>query len=219
MESLDKSIDRTPPAFALSFRDDLHQLLQWRRDVRRFLATQVDASLFQDIIDSACLAPSVGLSQPWHLVTVDDPARRAEIRANFERCNQAALATQASERATLYARLKLEGLQQAPRHLAVFVEPDPAQGFGLGRQTMPETVAYSAVLAIHTIWLTARAAGLGLGWVSILDAAAVRKALDVDPTWHLVAYLCIGYPAQESRTPELEGAGWERRRRLSLLRR
>jgi 5,6-dimethylbenzimidazole synthase len=208
------------PAYDQSFRAELKSLLHWRRDVRKFRADAVDEALFQEILDTAGLAPSVGLSEPWRLVTVDEPGRREAIRANFCRCNEAALAAQeGGDRAGLYARLKLEGLQQAPRQVAVFVDPDPEQGSGLGRQTMPETVAYSAVLAVHTMWLTARAAGLGLGWVSILEADAVRDALEVDRSWRLIAYLCLGYPAQESHTPELERVGWERRRRLPPLRR
>ena len=198
------------------------RLFRWRRDVRRFRSDPVDDGLFQRVIDAAWLAPSVGLSQPWRLVTVDDPVRRAAVRANFARCNQAALDAQTDERAGLYARLKLAGLDQAPRHIAVFAEPDPAQGHGLGRQTMAQTVAYSAVLAIHTLWLAARTAGLGLGWVSILDPAEMQAALDVDPGWQFVAYLCLGYPERESDVPALECAGWEHRRAPSaetLLRR
>ena len=77
---------------------------------------------------------------------------------------------------------------------------------------MPETAAYSAVMAVHTLWLAARAAGLGLGWVSILDPAAVAAALDVPASWTFIGYLCLGYPQAEGDTPELERAGWERRR-------
>ena len=127
-------------------------------------------------------------------------------------CNRQALAAQDGARAELYARLKLAGLDQAPRHLAVFADPEPAQGHGLGRRTMPETVAYSAVIAVHTLWLAARAAGLGVGWVSILDPAQVGATLDVNPGWTFVAYLCLGYPEADSAIPELERAGWQRRR-------
>lgn len=201
-----------PPLFDAAFRADLVRLFEWRRDVRRFRTDPVEDALFDSVLATACLAPSVGLSQPWHFVTVDDVARRAAIRANFTDCNREALAAQASERAALYARLKLEGLDRAPRQLAVFAEPAPVTGHGLGRRTMPETVAYSAVIAIHTVWLAARAAGLGLGWVSILDPAAARMALEVDPSWRLVAYLCLGYPEVESAMPALALAGWERRR-------
>ena len=199
-------------AFDTRFEAELLRLFRWRRDVRRFRTDPVDDGLFQRVIDAAWLAPSVGLSQPWRFVAVDDPGRRAAIRANFARCNQAALDAQPGARAGLYARLKLAGLDQAPRHLAVFAEPDPAQGHGLGRQTMSQTVAYSAVLAIHTLWLAATAAGLGLGWVSILDPADISPALDVDPGWQFVAYLCLGYPEADSDVPALEWAGWESRR-------
>jgi 5,6-dimethylbenzimidazole synthase len=167
--------------------------------------------LLNGLLEVACLAPSVGLSQPWRFVTVDEPGRRAAIRDNFLACNAQALASQA-DRAGDYARLKLAGLDHAPCHLAVFAEPEPEQGGGLGRQTMPETTAYSAVLAIHTLWLAARAEGLGLGWVSILDPARVIQAIEAPTTWRLIAYLCLGYPGTEDDTPELERTGWEWRR-------
>ena len=198
--------------FDPAFEADLDRLFRWRRDVRHFRTDAVEDALFRRVLEAAWLAPSVGLSQPWRFVTVDDVGRRAAVRANFVRCNGAALADQADERAALYARLKLAGLERAPRQVAVFVDPDPAQGGGLGRRTMPETVAYSAVGAIHTLWLAGRAAGLGLGWVSILDPTEIADALDVDAGWQFIAYLCIGYPEADTAVPELECAGWERRR-------
>lgn len=200
------------PVFDDAFRAQLLALFQWRRDVRRFRPEPVPAALLDRLLDAAQLAPSVGLSEPWRLVTVDDPARRAAVRASFAACNAQALAAQAAGRAALYARLKLAGLDEAPCQFAVFAEPDPGQGCGLGRATMPETVAYSAVMAVHTLWLAARALGLGLGWVSILDPAAVAAALDVPPGWTLIGYFCLGYPQAEDDTPELERLGWERRR-------
>lgn len=200
------------PAFDDRFRAQLRDLFRWRRDVRRFRSEKVPSAVLDELLEVACLAPSVGLSEPWRFVTVDDPARRAAVRANFEACNARALAGQDVDRAALYARLKLAGLDEAPCHLAVFAESGPAQGHGLGRGTMPETTAYSAVMAVHTLWLAARAAGLGLGWVSILDPATVMTALEVPTSWTFIGYFCLGYPLAEDDTPELERAGWERRR-------
>jgi 5,6-dimethylbenzimidazole synthase len=200
------------PAFDATFREQLTDLFKWRRDVRRFRTDPLPADFLDGMLACAALSPSVGLSQPWRWVTVDDPGRRSKVRANFQACNAAALAGQSADRAGLYARLKLAGLDDAPLHLAVFVEPDPQQGAGLGRATMPQTTTYSAVIAIHTLWLAARAAGVGLGWVSILDPDAVSAALDVPPAWRFVGYLCLGYPEAEDDTPELETFGWERRR-------
>jgi len=74
---------------------------------------------------------------------------------------------------------------------------------------MPETLAYSAVGMIQTLWLAARMTGLGLGWVSILKPDQIIEILDVDPAWQFVAYLCLGYPEEEHADPELERAGWQ----------
>ncbi|MGA1798620.1 5,6-dimethylbenzimidazole synthase [Sphingomonas sp. 4RDLI-65] len=202
----------TPPIFDTRFQDRLDDLFRWRRDVRRFRTDALPAGLLDRLLTTADTAPSVGLSQPWRFVTIDDPARRAAVRADFEACNAAALAAQADARANRYAHLKLAGLDRAPCHLAVFVEPDPTQGHGLGRQTMPESVSFSAVIAIHTLWLSARTHGIGLGWVSILDPDRICTIADVPDSWRLIGYLCLGYTEEEAISPELERAGWETRR-------
>jgi 5,6-dimethylbenzimidazole synthase len=201
-----------PPHFDDTFRAQLRELLAWRRDVRRFRRDKLPAGAIERLIETACLAPSVGLSQPWRFVLVGTPERRAAIVANFAECNAAALRQQASDRAGLYTRLKLAGLDEAPCHLAVFADPETEQGHGLGRLTMPEMITYSAVAAVHTLWLAARAEGIGMGWVSILDPAAVRVILDVPAAWRLIGYFCLGYPAAADDMPELERAGWETRR-------
>lgn len=199
------------PDFDDAFRARLRELLTWRRDVRRFRRDALPRGTLERLIDLACLAPSVGLSQPWRFVIVDTPACRAAIRANFEICNARALAAQSGQRAAGYARLKLAGLDDAPGHLAVFADPATTRGHGLGRHTMPEMIEYSAVTAVHTIWLAARAEGIGMGWVSILDPAAVAATLDIPATWTFIGYLCLGFPESEDDIPDLERAGWERR--------
>jgi 5,6-dimethylbenzimidazole synthase len=199
------------PAFDDAFRSQLQALFRWRRDVRRFRTTPVPAATIAALFEAASLAPSVGLCQPWRFVMVDSPERRAAIRASFERCNAEALASQDPVRAATYAHLKLTGLDAAPCQFAVFADCDPAQGHGLGRQTMPETTAYSAVMAVHTLWLAARALGIGLGWVSILDPAIMHEILDVPRSWRFIGYFCLGYPQTEDDTPELERFGWTER--------
>jgi 5,6-dimethylbenzimidazole synthase len=200
------------PQFDEEFRARLADLLAWRRDVRRFRSTPVPAGTLDRLISLACLAPSVGLSQPWRFVAVEDAVRRKGVRTDFERCNADALGAYEGERAKLYATLKLAGLDEAPLQLAVFADRSTNQGHGLGRRTMPEMAEYSAVMAIHTMWLAARASGLGLGWVSILDPARIAEILEVPSAWRFIGYLCIGYPQGEDLAPALERAGWEQRR-------
>ncbi|MCF8610543.1 5,6-dimethylbenzimidazole synthase [Gordonia sp. HY285] len=197
--------------FDREFVAEFDELLRWRRDVRRFRTDPLDPGVLDEILASAELSPSVGNSQPWRWVEVRSPARRALVKATFERCNSAALAGYDGDRARDYATLKLSGLDDAPVHLAVFCRPDPDQGAGLGRRTMPQTLEYSVVMAVSAFWLAARARGVGVGWVSILEPGDVVAALDVPDDWVLIAYLCVGYPESLDETPELERLGWQKR--------
>ena len=207
------------PDFDGAFREQLSALFAWRRDVRRFRGEALPDGALARLIQTACLAPSVGLSQPWRFVVVDDPARREAVRAEFRACNAQALAAYAGDLATRYAALKLEGLREAPHHLAVFCDRATTLGHGLGRRTMPEMAEYSVVAAICTMWLCARAEGIGMGWVSILDPTRMTALLDVPPDWRFIGYFCLGYPLHEDDTPELERAGWERRAEACVLQR
>ena len=200
------------PVFDEWFRQRLRALLTWRRDVRHFRCDRLPAGAVERLIELAALAPSVGLSQPWRFVIVDDAACRSAVQRNFAAANAAALAAQAPERAARYVRLKLAGLDEAPSHLAVFAERATAQGHGLGRHTMPEMAEYSVVAAVHTLWLAARAEGIGMGWVSILDPRGIAAILDVPARWKLIGYFCLGYPSEEEDAPLLETVGWEERR-------
>jgi 5,6-dimethylbenzimidazole synthase len=199
------------PVFDQTFRDQFESLLKWRRDVRSFRQDPVDPHLIERLIALASLAPSVGYSQPWRFILVESEDCRACIRLNFTRCNQQALNSYEGEKAELYARLKLAGLREAPVHLAVFLDSDTGHGSGLGRATMPETLEYSAVLSVYTLWLAARTYGLGVGWVSILNPADANRCLHVPEGWKLIAYLCVGHPQEETPDPELLRQGWETR--------
>jgi 5,6-dimethylbenzimidazole synthase len=201
----------SPSRFDDDFRRRFRELLIWRRDVRRFQRAPLPEGIVEELLALACLAPSVGLSEPWRFIRVETQDVRDRITAEFERANAEALQDLSGDRASLYSQLKLAGLREAPVHLAVFTDRATGKGHGLGRQTMPETLDYSVVAAIHTLWLAARTVGVGLGWVSILDPAQVTRILDVPAGWSLTAYLCLGYPEEQMDFPELERAGWEKR--------
>jgi 5,6-dimethylbenzimidazole synthase len=200
-----------PPRFDAAFRERFAELVRWRRDVRRFRRDPVSGELIERLLSLAAYAPSVGFSQPWRFVLVESPERRAAIIENFGSANRAALDGYHGEQRSAYTRLKLAGLSEAPIHLAVCADEATGVGHGLGRQTMPETLRYSVVTAVQILWLAARAEGVGVGWVSILDPDAACRTLDLPEDWSLVAYLCIGWPQEEHDDPELERHGWQER--------
>ncbi len=199
------------PDFSDQFRQEFTQLLRWRRDVRRFRTDPVEGAIVERCLATFNLAPSVGLSEPWRIVRVaSQPARDAAI-ANFEAANADALKGYSGEKAQIYSGLKLSGMRDAPVQFAVFCDDETPKGQGLGAATMPETRRYSVVAAITQFWLAARAEGLGVGWVSILDPARLTRDLDVPAGWSLIAYLCVGWPVENKTTPTLQQVGWETR--------
>lgn len=198
-------------AFSQAFQEEFRDLLKWRRDVRRFRTDPVPETVLAEALDAFRLAPSVGLSEPWRIVRVRSAPARAAALANFEAANAAALASYAGKDADTYATLKLSGMREAPVQLAIFCDEASAKGKGLGRATMPEMLRYSVVSALMLFWLEARAKGLGVGWVSILDPDRLTRDLDVPADWSLVAYLCVGWPETSDDAPELEQLGWEDR--------
>jgi len=198
-------------AFSPEFQTQLLDLMRWRRVVRRFRRDPVDASLLRECLEAMRLAPSVGLSEPWRVISVQSEAAREAMLQNFQVENAEALADYVGERADTYASLKLSGMREAPVQLAVFCDEDTSKGAGLGARTMTEMRRYSVVTAVMNLWLFARAQGLGVGWVSILDAEQAKRDLDVPDGWTLIAYLCVGWPEETHIDPELQRAGWENR--------
>jgi 5,6-dimethylbenzimidazole synthase len=196
---------RTSPACALE------TLLEWRRDVRHFQRRPVPEAEMEQLFALTRFAPSVGNAQPWRFVRVRNPDLRVALARHVDETAMEAGQAYEGECQALYNALKLHGVREAPEIVAVYSDERPSAGHGLGIRTMPEALRYSTVLAIHTLWLAASSRGIGLGWISILEAAVVNQLLCTPPEWHFVALLCIGYPEEPSDRPELDRRGWQAR--------
>ena len=204
--------------FSDAEREAVYRAIRTRRDVRRgFLARPVPDALLQKLLAAAHSAPSVGLMQPSRFIVVRNPSVRREVYDIFERANAQAAASYNGEQRDQYAALKLEGILEASVNLCIVCDPNSARGHKLGRHTMPETALYSTICAIQNLWLAARAEGIGVGWVSILDPDRLRGALSIPSHILPVAYLCVGYVDQFASEPDLERHGWEKRVPLETL--
>ncbi len=197
-------------------RRGVYRAIHERRDVRsRFVPVPLPDDVLARILDAAHHAPSVGFMQPWEFIIVADRGVRAAIRQRFEDANRRAADAYAGERRDIYQTLKLEGILESAVNVCVTCNPRATRGHGLGRQTMPETAMYSAVCAIQNCWLAARAEGVGVGWVSIMERDELRRVLGIPPHIVPVGYLCLGYVASFEEQPELETKCWEQRVALS----
>jgi 5,6-dimethylbenzimidazole synthase len=193
-------------------RRAVYRAIRERRDVRRgFLPEPLPDELLTRLLEAAHNAPSVGLMQPWRFIVVRDLAVRQTIHNIFLNANQQALAGYEGERQKSYAGIKLEGILEAPQNLCIVCDTQSSQGHQLGRRTMPETTLYSTVCAVQNLWLAARAEGIGVGWVSILEPSLLRDALKIPEHITPVAYLCLGYVDAFATEPDLERVGWEKR--------
>jgi len=204
--------------FSEAERAALYRVIRERRDVRsRFLPDPVPPATLVRLLAAAHHAPSVGFMQPWDFILIDDPEVKRAVRANFERENERAARNYEGERAELYRRLKLEGIVESPLNLCVTCDRGRGGPHVLGRHTVLETDLFSVCLAVQNLWLAARAEGVGVGWVSILDHRALASTLALPAEVCPVAYLCLGYVSEFHPRPELEEKGWRARSPLSTL--
>jgi 5,6-dimethylbenzimidazole synthase len=203
---------QTASKFSAGESEAVYRAIRERRDVRSgYLPEPLPDDVLYRLLAAAHQAPSVGLMQPWRFILIRKKEVRHAVHDLFLQANRAALASYAGERAEKYAKLKLEGILDAPQNLCVICDPDSEQGHRLGRHSMPEAAIYSAVCAVQNLWLAARAEGVGVGWVSILDKKGLSSVLHIPARVALVAYLCLGYVNQFADVPDLERAEWEQR--------
>jgi 5,6-dimethylbenzimidazole synthase len=190
----------------------VYRAIRERRDVRSgFLPEPLSAKVLGRLLEAAHHAPSVGLMQPWRFIIIRAMEIRKAVHDIFLRSNRAALDIYEGDRRKKYVSLKLEGILEAPQNLCIVCNPECERGHRLGRLSMPETALYSAVCAVQNLWLAARAEGIGVGWVSILDKEALHEVLHIPENIVPIAYLCLGYVDRFAAEPDLERAGWERR--------
>ncbi|GHE03920.1 cob(II)yrinic acid a,c-diamide reductase [Defluviimonas sp. 20V17] len=193
-------------------REAVYRTILSRRDVRgEFLPDPVSQAQLSRILLMAHHAPSVGFMQPWDFILIRDRSVKEQVHALFDRANaEAAMMFEDSKQAT-YRALKLEGILESPINICVTCDRERAGPVVIGRTHIPFMDLFSSVCAVQNLWLAARAEGLGLGWVSILDNAALRKLLGIPAHIVPVAYLCIGHVKGFHERPELEKCGWRQR--------
>ncbi len=207
-----RMVTPTPHRFSDEQRHGVYRAIYERRDIRSHFAAQpLPDAVLSRILDAAHHAPSVGLMQPWEFILIADAGVRREVCEAFDTANRRAADAYVGERRDLYDRLKLEAIVESAVNICVTCDPTIVRGHGLGRQTMPETAMYSAVCAIQNCWLAARAEGVGVGWISILDLEAIRRILAIPMHVVVVGYLCLGYVSAFEPEPELASRGWEHR--------
>ena len=210
--------DGSSCSFEREARDAVYRAIHTRRDVRsHFIPGSVDDAVLARLLNAAHHAPSVGYMQPWNFIVIRDAARRGKVRDLFLKARGEELPAMATDRQMLYRKLRLEGICESALNLCITCDRTRAKDSPLGRWHNPEMDLYSTVCAVQNFWLAARAEGIGVGWVSILDSVALKKLLGIPDHVVPVAYLCVGPVSEFAMRPDLEAKGWRQRLPLSGL--
>ncbi len=209
------------PTFTLAHRfsdaeiSAVYKAIALRRDMRHFQRGHIPEEQLTRLLAAAHQAPSVGFMQPWRFVRITDAALRRALHAQIDE-ERIRTARALGEREDEFMRLKVEGVLDCAEVLVAALM-DGRERYIFGRRTLPEMDLASVACAIQNLWLTARAEGLGMGWVSLFDPNALADLLRMPPGARPVAVLCLGPVEQFYDKPMLEQEGWARRQPLGEL--
>ncbi len=195
---------------------DLYDVIRRRRDVRReFDGQPIGAAALERVLQAAHAAPSVGLTQPWDFILVEDASLRERFQAHVAAERDVFASTLSGPQAETFSRIKVEGILESALGVVVTYDPDRGAPAVLGRHAIADAGLYSTCLAIQNLWLAATAEGLGVGWVSFYREPFLQDLLGIPGRIRPVAWLCVGPVSQLHDTPDLERLGWRQRRPLA----
>lgn len=199
-------------------RKGLYRAIHERRDVRsQFRSDPIAPDVLARLLEAAHHAPSVGFMQPWDFLIIDRLDVKRAVKALYDDANAEAAKNYSGDRAAQYRRLKLEGIVESPINLCITCDRHRGGPHVLGRNTMLDADLFSTCLAVQNLWLAARAEGIGVGWVSIVDPAQLADVLRLPAQVYPLAYLCLGYVSEFLPQPELEMTGWRSRLPIEQL--
>ncbi|MFF7710443.1 5,6-dimethylbenzimidazole synthase [Pseudomonas sp. NPDC007930] len=201
--------------FSDAERQALYRAIAERRDMRHFAGGSVAPEVMARLLRAAHQAPSVGLMQPWRFVRITTPALRQGIHGLVE-AERVRTAEALGERADAFMKLKVEGVLECAE-LWVAALMDGREQYIFGRRTLPEMDLASLACAIQNLWLAARAEGLGLGWVSLFEPAALARLLGMPDGAKPLAVLCLGPVHEFYPAPMLVQEGWAQEKPLSEM--
>ena len=196
----------------------LYEVIARRRDVRsEFTGEEPDPDTLMRILAAGHAAPSVGLSQPWDFVVIDDAGTRRAFWDHVQREREVFAGTLPADRGALFDPIRVEGILDASVSVAVTYDADRGAPHVLGRHAIADAGLYSVCLAIENMWLAATAEGWGVGWVSFYREDFLSGLLDLPDRVRPVAWLCLGPVTHHQATPDLERHRWAVRRPLASV--
>jgi 5,6-dimethylbenzimidazole synthase len=196
----------------------IYEAIERRRDVRaEFTGAPIDAAALDRVLGAAHAAPSVGLSQPWDFILVDDPAIRQVFHDHVMAERKVFADSLDGSVADRFAEIKIEGILDSTLSIVITYDASRGAPSVLGRHAIADAGLYSVCLAIENLWLAATAEGLGVGWVSFYREEFLAELVALPTGVRPVAWLCVGPVSHLQEVPDLERHGWRARSPLAAV--
>ncbi len=193
---------------------NLYDAMSTLRAVRRLKPDPIPADALERVLQAACWAPTGGNQQPWRVIVVTDPERKAALQAIY-----------APEWATYVAnfRERIKGqpdedkwlrtgkagdyladhLHEAPALLVFCADPRRMAITDAGLDRVSMVGGGSVYPAVQNAMLACVAEGLGCALTTLhcLREPDVKAVLEIPDEWATVALLPIGYAVGRGHGP------------------
>jgi len=190
--------------------EQLLELVQSRRSIRRFKSDPVPEELITKMVDVARWAPSGFNMQPWEFVVVQKEELRKKIVEYIAPYWEQSAAMEAVRPENQGRTWRLQGMTNepgdftfAPVYIILCGDPRLQDGLPMGVQCdrNRKRIIYLSSLANAFLYLHLAAATLGLAsqWVSAVQvpyaACLIKDLLNIPPSMEVYDMLVLGYPA------------------------
>lgn len=195
---------------------ELYEAMSTLRAVRKLRSDPVPDEVLERVLQAACWAPTGGNQQPWKVVVVTDPDRKAGLQAIYrpEWQRYAAgflgrMEGQPDEVVAPWRRVADAGdhladhLHEAPAILVFCADPTAMAITDAKLDRVSMVGGGSVYPAVQNAMLACVAEGLGctLTTLHCLREPEVKELLRIPDAWATVAMVPIGYPVGRGHGP------------------
>lgn len=182
--------------------NDLPELFQSRRSIRRYESRPVPQAIIDRLLESAVWAPSAHNRQPWRFVVITTANAKHKLAGAMGEALRRDLAADGLSRTAIDrdANRSYTRLTGAPLLILVCLTMADMDEYPDERRNRNEALmaAQGAAMAGQNLMLSAHALGLGACWLCapLFCPEIVREALDLPADWQPQGVITVGYPAE-----------------------
>jgi nitroreductase len=195
---------------------DLYEAMSTQRTVRRLRPDPIPDDVLERVLQAACWAPSGGNQQPWRVVVVTDPDRKAGLQriyapewARYVEGFMSRLQGLPEAQLDKLRRIAAAGdhlaehLAEAPAVLVFCADPRQMAITDARLDRISIVGGGSVYPAVQNLLLACVAEGLGCAITTLhcLREPEVVELLDIPEGWATAAMVPIGYPVGRGHGP------------------